>query len=313
MRELAKVVLVVIDGVRRSEWEGKARTDDGRLVPPEDLFPNLTSLRAEGAHLSSLAVSNPVGISLPAYADIFAGRRQERFLDNRPNGDWRSEYPTIFEVAHAAFSGASDAVALFSSWTRLAELALSKPGPAFYRSVLGLSQPHFKPEVYPGSRSDMDTFVHFMAEVPRRRPRFAFVHFGDADEEGHLHGDVARDRGCELGIFHYHQALRAADYYIGRMWRLLQTDPYYRDSTYLMVTTDHGRDEGEWWDHGACVAQGKPLCPGCGEVFAVVAGPGVKGEIATPYSHIDIAPTVARWLGIEMPSAMGRPILELIP
>ena len=70
---------------------------------------------------------------------------------------------------------------------------------------------------------------------------------------------VQRRLTQHYGIFHYHQALRASDYYIGRLWAMLQADPVYRGTTYLVITTDHGRDDypepDRWTLHGHRVSE----------------------------------------------------------
>ena len=69
------VVLVLIDGVRQQEWGGRALDDAGKPVRMSDLFPVLLQLRKRGLWMPNVAISNPAGVSLSAYADIFAGRR----------------------------------------------------------------------------------------------------------------------------------------------------------------------------------------------------------------------------------------------
>jgi hypothetical protein len=49
----------------------------------------------------------------------------------------------------------------------------------------------FKPEVYSNSRTDIDTLMDVLREVPKRHPRLLVIHLGDADEEAHLHARVA--------------------------------------------------------------------------------------------------------------------------
>jgi hypothetical protein len=45
----------------------------------------------------------------------------------------------------------------------------------------------------------------------------------------------------------------------------------------------------------------------------VIAGKGIKSGTQTPYARlVDIAPTVARLLGLEMKTARGRVISEVI-
>jgi arylsulfatase A-like enzyme len=177
---------------------------------------------------------------------------------------------------------------------------------------------YFKPEIYAGSRADSDTFLEVLTEVPRRHPRLLVVHLVDADEEAHLQQRVQRRTALSYGVFHYHQALRATDYYIGRIWAMLQADPFYRDNTYLMVSTDHGRDDfpepGQWAMHGHCVSEfgARKTCSGCSSIFAVAIGPGLPARsVKRGYDHTSLAPTIARLLGFAMPSATGPAMEEL--
>src|SRR5262245_2929587 len=66
-----KVVLILIDGVRQRELLGNALDDNGKPVRMSELVPNITALRKSGLFFSRMRISNPAGVSLPAYADIF--------------------------------------------------------------------------------------------------------------------------------------------------------------------------------------------------------------------------------------------------
>jgi hypothetical protein len=321
------VVLVLIDGVRQQEWNGQALDENGRKVRLSELFPNLLQLRKSGIYFPKMQISNPVGVSLPAYADIFAGRRQERILSNGPPvADFRSHYPTFFQEIKRQLGLPFDGVALHASWTPLCTISQTAPVDPkedFYRSCGFRSNAqspaqYFKPEVYGGSRTDIDTFLEVMQEVPKRTPRLLVIHLGDADEEAHLHNKVQSKVGQSYGIFHYHQALRQDDYLLGRIWAMLQAHPLYRNNTYLFVSTDHGRDSAfdpnQWSSHGRCVAEHvrtKP-CSGCSGIFAVAVGPGLTPHTAKgSYSHIDLAPTIARILNAKLPTATGRVMREI--
>jgi hypothetical protein len=284
-------------------------------------------LRKSGLFFPRFHISNPAGVSLPAYADIFAGRRQDRILTNAPAAaDLRSHYPTLFQVAKKNLGLGFDGVALIASWSPLCAIAFSPPldpKDDFYRScgVHGSNAGpvvSFKPEVYEGSRADTDTFLELLQEVPKRTPRLLVVHLGDADEEAHMQSRVQKRAGVEYGIFPYHNALRQDDYLLGRIWGLLSTHPYYKNNTYLLVTTDHGRDSipdpGQWANHGRCVAEHirtRP-CSGCSGIFALALGPGLSARtVKTAYTHTDLAPTIARILGTYMPEGSGRLIHEI--
>src|SRR5881394_768293 len=63
-----KVVLILIDGVRQRELLGNATDDNGKPVRASELMPNITALRKSGLFFSRMRISNPAGVSLPAYA-----------------------------------------------------------------------------------------------------------------------------------------------------------------------------------------------------------------------------------------------------
>lgn len=314
-----KVIWVVIDGIRQNEIQGTATDDNGRIVKAETLFPNLLALKNRGVFLPEMRISNPVGISLPAYADMFAGRRQEKIVSNTPPAeDYKSAYPTIFEAVKNGLDLSSDGVAVHASWPNICHIVGTAD---IYKSCGWKAGTYIKPEVWgDGSRSDADTFLEVIRELPKRHPRLAFIHFTDADEEAHLQDSIKEHMSLHYGIFNYHNALRESDNYLGRLWKMIQEDPYYKDSTYLIVNTDHGRDNwpdpNNWANHGRCVRKygAKQTCSGCSHVFAVAVGPGLKRKVVkTNYTHIDLAPTVAKLLGVEMPSAAGHAIGEISP
>ena len=321
------VVLVLLDGVRQQEWTGKALDDFGNPVRTAELLPNLTRLRKSGLFFPHFQISNPAGVSLPAYADIFAGRRQEKILTNSPPAaDLRSHYPTLFQTVKKNLGLGFDGVALITSWSPLCAIAQAPPllpQDDFYRScgVHGTNAGpviSFKPELYEGSRADTDTFLEVLQEVPKRTPRLLVVHLGDADEEAHMHSRVQHRAGVEYGIFHYHNALRQDDYLVGRIWAFLQSHPFYRNNTYLLVTTDHGRDSipqpEQWAHHGRCVAEHTRTrpCSGCSGIFALALGPGLPARtVKSSYKHTDLAPTIAKLLGVSMPEGAGRLMREI--
>jgi len=360
--------MILIDGVRQRELLGNATDDNGNPVRATQLLPNVTALRKSGLFFSRMRISNPAGVSLPAYADIFAGRRQERIVTNTPPAaDFRSHYPTLFQAVKKDLGLPFDGVMLIAAWSPLCSLAILPPvalADDFYRSCgfrnnaapaptpannnnannnsnnngnLSLPAPpptvtpptlpngvqpanpmYFKPEIYSSSRADSDTFLEAMQELPRRHPRLAVIHFVDADEEAHLQLRVQRRINQNYGIFHYHHALRATDYYIGRLWAMLQADPFYQGSTYLLISTDHGRDDfpepDQWAQHGHCVSEfgSRKTCSGCSRIFTIAVGPGVPAKVVKKvYDHTSLGPTIARLLGASFTSATGSVMDEL--
>ncbi|MGZ3688597.1 MAG: hypothetical protein ACXVBW_09870, partial [Bdellovibrionota bacterium] len=145
-----KVIFVVIDGIRDLELQGKAKDDQGKPVAASALFPSLLALKSKGVFFPEMHISNPAGISLPAYSDLFAGRRQEKIVSNSPpKEDLHSHYPTIFQAVHAGLKLAEDAVAVIASWKPIcnvsATLPESAPENGFFRSCGWKKEGSFKP------------------------------------------------------------------------------------------------------------------------------------------------------------------------
>lgn len=67
-----------------------------------------------------------------------------------------------------------------------------------------------------------------------RKPFFAFFHFEEPDEQGHLYGENSVEYG---------DAMKAADHWLGLIVEKLKTLGIYEKTT-IFVTSDHGMDEG---------------------------------------------------------------------
>ena len=160
-----------------------------------------------------------------AYADIFAGRRQEKIRNYPPAEDFRNALPDADAEAQKQLRLGFDGVHRSRRGRRCVRSQRSRhfdPRRVLPKLFLQIERAPdrraaaaFSPEVYGGSRTDIDTFVDVFREVPKRHPRLLVIHLGDADEEAHLHARVQRKLGQHYGIFHYHQALRQDDYLPG--------------------------------------------------------------------------------------------------
>ena len=65
---------------------------------------------------------------------------------------------------------------------------------------------------------------------------------------------------------------------IAELWYYVQTDPFYKNNTIFIITTDHGRGSkpSKWYQHNILVT-------GSSETWLAMIGPGIKplGEIKT--------------------------------
>lgn len=107
---------------------------------------------------------------------------------------------------------------------------------------------------------------------------------------------------------------------LDELWPFLGTHPRYAGRTLLIVTTDHGRHDdgvldgftghGHGWlpDSTGCA----PTCPGCAEIWAMFAGPGIHigYEAAGTYTLEDIASTTEFMMSFGNPFQTGVPIAE---
>lgn len=313
----AKVFLVVIDGVRDLEIRGKAEDDFGRRIPAESLFPFLSGLKEQGAFFPEMRISNPSGVSLPGYADLFTGKRQTGILNNDASTDaLERATPNLFEVVRKNAGWNKGDILFVSSWDKLCDIATPslREESSISKSCGYKKEGALKGALYENARTDSETFIEASRSIQELHPRLTFIQFNDADEEAHLQKQVKKKKGLDYGIHHYHQALRNTDYYIGRLWKQIEEDPFYKGTTYLFVTTDHGRDDSgkegkDFADHGHCL-----FCSGYKKIFALVAGPEIKkGTFSIPYRHTDIAPTVAKILDTEFSTEEGKIIPELFP
>jgi predicted AlkP superfamily pyrophosphatase or phosphodiesterase len=88
------------------------------------------------------------------------------------------------------------------------------------------------------------------------------------------------------------------DQFIMELWEYLQSDAFYKGSTTIIITTDHGRgtDDNTWKDHGINTV-------GSDQIWIAFLGPDTPslGELKTPgqlYQN-QIAKTLTAFLDID--------------
>jgi Metalloenzyme superfamily len=155
-------------------------------------------------------------------------------------------------------------------------------------------------KIMPGShtRYDLLTYLSAREYMDRHHPSVVFLGLGETDEFAH-------QGRYDL----YLQRAANADRMIAELWYAIQTDPFYKDSTTLLITTDHGRGRktSTWTTHGF-------WAKGSGEIWLAVLGPDIipEGELKTPGQVFqkELASTIALLLGNPPGAAHppGKPI-----
>ncbi len=304
------VVVIVIDGLR---WEEGIGAEDTYL-------PHIwNDLRPKGTLLTNFRIASPTATT-SSHSAMLTGR-----ISTVPNdGHIRPVFPTFLEYYRDART----------NYIEQALEDITRVPPGIFRpdakSLADIGQlvadaRDFPPEkttlylgkdlIYSldqsscGRYPDDDVFLidgmrdvevteYFRAKIPDVHPNIVFVNLGDVDECGH-----------EAEWHYYVDSIRWADTHVWEMWQALQAENRYRDRTYFIVTTDHGRhipSRGGFPHHGC-------FCEGCRHSFMLIVGPGIRrGYVSDePHSELDIAPTVGRMLGFETPGCTGNAITEI--
>jgi hypothetical protein len=325
--DAANVVLVTLDGVRIQEmFEGldesvaRALVKDGRVedmslwqrywAPTREerrrkLMPFLWgTLLAEHGSIagdqtagSIVRVTNSHRFSYPGYSEIATGAAHDAEIDSNDNR--RNPFPTVLEIVRRERGLEARQVATFASWETFRWIVEHEEGATTVnaglqayahpeRDVQVLSDWQFQTQTpWDGTRHDAYTLRFARAHLATFRPRLLWIAFDETDDWAH---DGRYDRVLD--------ALARFDAALADLWEWLQADPQYRDTTTVIVTTDHGRGRGpaDWRDHGKDVE-------GAQDIWLVLAGRGagrrgVWRDAATIHQN-QIAATIAALLDVD--------------
>jgi Type I phosphodiesterase / nucleotide pyrophosphatase len=137
------------------------------------------------------------------------------------------------------------------------------------------------------TRNDMLTFVAAKEYIQTKHPKVVFIGFGETDE--YAHGG------------HYDEYLQSAhlfDEYLARLWYLVNKDPFYKNNTSFIITTDHGRGKksNTWKRHDLVTA-------GSASSWLMTIGPAFEssGEVKVKSEIFSnqLAKTIAGILGYQ--------------
>lgn len=244
---------------------------------------------------STARLTNGLKFSYPGYNEMLSGRADPRINSNakvpNPNVtvlEWLNRKPA-YTGKVAAFSGwdVLDSIVnqqrsgIFSNggWQEMPGIELTVQERLLNRMIREL------PRRWPDCRDDAITFPLALEYLRTRRPRVMFIMHGDTDEHAHSG--------------RYDLVLKSAhefDADLKLLWETLQADPEYRDSTTLIVLTDHGRGDAPdgWKSHGEKVA-------GAENIWIGILGPdtpalGERSNVAE-VTQSQVAATLAAALG----------------
>jgi hypothetical protein len=242
-------------------------------------------------------VSNFYKISYPGYNEILTGYADPKPIFNSP---WPNKNINILEYLNKQEEYAGKVVA-FSSWNIFPYILNEDRSDMEVNSGYDPIREDDSTSVYINQvqtnviqkthcRYDQLTNLSAREYIQEHHPRVVMIGFGETDEFAH-------QKKYDL----YLQQANNIDKMIAQLWYYVQTDPFYKNNTTFIITTDHGRGRKttSWFAHNLFVK-------GSGETWQAMLGPQIApvGEIKAPQQTYQkqIAATVAMLLGKKFES-----------
>lgn len=252
-------------------WSDDPEERKRRLLPFFwDVIAKKGRLSGNRTYESEVNVSNLYKISYPGYNEILTGFADTRFI---PNLSVRNRNTNILEYLNATETYAGK-VAAFSSWDVMPfiinESRSQLPVNSGYEMLeegddtlnILINQVQNNVTHKGSTRQDLLTYASAMNYIEQQHPKVVFLGLGETDEFAHL------------GRYdQYLQKAHQVDRMLAELWYYVQTDPFYKDNTAFIITTDHGRGSkrNKWSQHGFWVK-------GSGEVWTAMIGAGIAAE-----------------------------------
>ncbi len=274
------VWIFVFDGIRASEsTEGDGSDPDAERAALQVLI--------DRSVLIPVLENRDATTTEAAHRTMVSGRRQP--VSNFP---WYEErrlqrglFPTMFEEV-AAQLVPGDSIVTGNT------VFMDSQGSSLYPQHAGTGIPLEATDIEMAEGSD-GRVMEQLAKVLTDDVRVTLVNLHHADKAAHSHKWEEYLNDIKLSLDH---VLEFAD---------TRTDS---NDTFIAIS-DHGRHpDPDWNDHG-------DGCEGCRSSWMMAWGHGIdveKGVVTDSYEMADVAPTVAHLLGIDLPSARGRVISEVL-
>lgn len=219
--------------------------------------------------------SNPLKFSYPGYSEIFCG-----FVDPAINSNDYKINPNmnVLEYLFTTKPWFKDKIAVHGAWGAfpyiLAEKRSGIPVTAAFEPCGGKS-PNQKEKMINTMMANslrpwhdeecLDVFTHAAAleNMKTRHPRIVYIAYGETDEWAHS------------GYYRYYlDAVHNVDNWIKEIWNYVESDPFYKGKTAMLITVDHGRGDllkDQWTSHGAKIEDAN-------QIWFAAMGPGIPAN-----------------------------------
>lgn len=333
------IVIVTLDGFRwqemfrgadsvlanRKEYNDDANGINKRFIAKsaderrKKLLPFFWSTLVENGQiygnrdLGNIAeVSNPYKFSYPGYSEMFTGIPDPGVNSNNkvynPNSN-------VLEYLNKQ-KGYEGKVIAFTSWdvfpyilndkrsgiivnSGIQNLVLDKMSDRL--SLLNELQKQAPGFISEDMRLDAITYQFAKQYMIDHKPGVIYIGLDETDDMAHM-GNYK---------FYLQQAYKT-DGMLADLWKYIQSDPFYKDQTTLIITSDHGRGEvplETWRQHGIDIR-------GAEQIWFAVMGPDTpaKGELNTKTQiyQKQIAQTISELLGFDFKKSAGHEVADAI-
>jgi predicted AlkP superfamily pyrophosphatase or phosphodiesterase len=289
-----KAVFIIVDGIPADVIE--------KLDPP-----NFKKIAKIGGFAKAIvggekgSYSETPTISAVGYNSVLTGTwvNKHNVWDNdikAPNYN----YPTIFRLLKT--QSPEKKIGIFSSWednrTKLVGDGMAETGAIHFDYKFDgleldtINYPHDEKRDFM-HRIDEKVTDEAAESIRTHAPDLSWVYLEYTDDMGHNHGDSPE----------FYKAIGYADEQVGRIWNAIEyRQQNFNEDWLIIITTDHGRDSVSGSGHG-----GQSNRERAG--WIVTNAKGLNDHFKKQQSSIvDIMPTIARFMGINIPSGIAREV-----
>jgi len=289
-----KVVFIIVDGIPADVVERVST-------------PNLDAIAKVGKYMRAHVggekdtYSQTPTISAVGYNSLLTGTwvNKHNVWDNdikEPNYN----YWNIFRLLKKQFPHKKTAI--FSSWTDNRTKLIGDSVSAAGNSELDYHADGFELDTVNFPHDKQRDFMHNIDEavtaaastcIQSKAPDLSWVYLEYTDDMGHMYGDSEK----------FYNAVKSMDSQIGKIRTSIEfRQKHYKEDWLLVITTDHGRDETNGKGHGGQTDRQRNTW-----IVTNYAHLNNYGKFYHP-AIIDIMPTIARFMHINIPTDKMREI-----
>jgi len=293
-QKVHKALFIIADGIPADVIE-KVKT------------PNLNLIAKQGKYLRAHvggdkdAYNQTPTISAVGYNSLLTATWFNKH--NVPDNDIKDpnyNYPTIFRLFKDQYPNKK--IAVFSSWldnraklvgdglAATQNIHVDYHADGFELDTINFK--HDKESAYM-HRIDEKVIAEASATIKKDAPDLSWVYLEYTDDMGHRYGDSPQ----------YYTAIEMMDAQVGKIWEAIQyRQKNFNEEWEIFITTDHGRDERTGKGHGGQSTRQR-------STWIVTNAKGLNTYAKYYYPGIvDIAPSIARFMNINIPVNTKREI-----